>query len=621
MKLMSDDELVGNILTDMVFNIECYPNYFVVAFKHVATGGVVLFETSPEATIDCAKLEWLVYHYKLIGFNSASYDIPLTMAALQGRNAAELCHISNRIVKEELRFSALEQFIGCKLPTRVDHIDLIEIVALAPALETLNGRMHASRVETQPIGVDKHLTREEADYIRDYCIHKLDSTINLYQAVGDQIELRRSMSLQYGVDLRSKSDAQIAEAVLASELEKVNGYRPKKPKLDTNAIIKYQVPAYIAFESNQLNSALALIRDTEFNVEASGAIVMPDNISKLKISMGRSTYQLGIGGLHSTEKSQSIVPNEGQICRDADVCSYYPSLILTLGLYPKQCGKNFASVYKSIVDRRVEAKRAGDKVTADSLKIVCNGSYGKFGSKYSCLYSPALLLTVTLTGQLALLMLIERLENSGISVVSANTDGVVSFFSKELEPQYDAICNWWQQTAGLELEFTDYRALHSRDVNSYIAVKPDGKVKTKGAFTDSGTLKGNARLALSKNPSNQICTDAVIAHLTVGTPIEVTVRECHDVTKFLTVTNVTGGAHKDGVWLGKVIRFYYAENEHSAIRRIANDNLVACTEGCKPLMCMESKTIPKDLDYNWYIKEANSYLYDLGVKVKRRGLF
>ena len=41
-----------------------------------------------------------------------------------------------------------------------------------------------------------------------------------------------------------------------------------------------------------------------------------------------------------------------------------------------------------------------------SKKIQINGSFGKLGSKYSLLYAPDLLLQTTITGQLALLMLI-----------------------------------------------------------------------------------------------------------------------------------------------------------------------------------------------------------------------
>jgi len=86
---------------------------------------------------------------------------------------------------------------------------------------------------------------------------------------------------------------------------------------------------------------------------------------------------------------------------------------------------HFQTIYQKILDDRLAAKNSGDSVTSNTIKIVLNGSFGKLGSKWSILYAPRLLLQVTLTGQLALLMLIEMIEDAGIPVVSANTDGIV----------------------------------------------------------------------------------------------------------------------------------------------------------------------------------------------------
>lgn len=86
-------------------------------------------------------------------------------------------------------------------------------------------------------------------------------------------------------------------------------------------------------------------------------------------------------------------------------------------------------------------------------------------------------------------MLIERLEENGISVVSANTDGIVSAIPKDKERVYNEICFDWMLTTSYELEFTDYKAVASRDVNNYIAVKTDGKIKRKGVFAETGLIR------------------------------------------------------------------------------------------------------------------------------------
>lgn len=59
---------------------------------------------------------------------------------------------------------------------------------------------------------------------------------------------------------------------------------------------------------------------------------------------------------------------------------------------------------------------------------------------------------------------------------------------------YLRVITEWEQKTGLNTEETEYKAIYSRDVNNYVAVKKDGKTKNKGAF---------ALGSLSKNPANE----------------------------------------------------------------------------------------------------------------------
>jgi hypothetical protein len=109
---------------------------------------------------------------------------------------------------------------------------------------------------------------------------------------------------------------------------------------------------------------------------------------------------MGIGGLHSSEQRQALVSDSDHVLIDRDVTSYYPAIILEGNLSPLHLRERdaFIRVFRSIVQRRVEAKKKGDSVVANALKIVANGSFGKLGSRYSVLYSPHLMIQVTLTG-------------------------------------------------------------------------------------------------------------------------------------------------------------------------------------------------------------------------------
>ena len=107
---------------------------------------------------------------------------------------------------------------------------------------------------------------------------------------------------------------------------------------------------------------------------------------------------------------------------------------------------------------------------APSTSRLLNGTFGKLLSKWSIFYAPSEGIQVTVGGQLALLMLIEMLELCGISVVSANTDGLVIKCRRDMEWIRDQIVKWWEQTTGFETEAVNYRALMSKDVNNYIAI-------------------------------------------------------------------------------------------------------------------------------------------------------
>ena len=256
------------------------------------------------------------------------------------------------------------------------------------------------------------------------------------------------------------------------------------------------------------------------------------------------------------------------------------------------------------MNRRLNAKKSGDKVTADTLKICVNGSFGKLGSRYSFLYSPDLLLQTTLTGQLALLMLIESLEQlPGVSIVSANTDGIVIYLKRSRLDDVRNTCADWEIQTSYELEETHYRLIASRDVNNYLAVTTDGQIKRKGVFAAGG---------LMKNPDRNISYTAVAELLANNTPIENTIKNCKDVTQFVTVRKVTGGAVWQEQELGKAVRFYYSNevDAQTTINYKKNGNKVPNSDGARPLMTLGD--FPKDIDYQVYIDYANKLLEQIG---------
>ncbi len=665
----------------LIFDIESYWNYFCIAFKGSDSGKVVYFELDEDdypqfKQNELDKLDWIIRNFTIISFNGISYDIPILTLALSNLPPSQMKIATNLIIQGDrengilpMRPNEILKRFRLKKLKEVDHIDLIEVAPLDASLKVYAGRLHCKRVQDLPYHPETILTNNQKLVVRWYCLNDLENTILLYKDLEPAIQLREQIGVRYGVDLRSKSDAQIAESIIEKEIYNFTGIYPKRPENVeemVGTVHRYNVPSYINYQTSNMQWVLRAVTESMFFVGNSGRIVMPDILNDLEIPIGNGIYRMGIGGLHSSEKTIAHLADENYMIVDRDVASYYPRIILNLGLYPKHLGPVFLDVYNGIVTRRLQAKKDGDKLTAETLKITVNGSFGKTGNKYSLLYEPSLVIQTTITGQLSLLMLIERLFLNGFDVLSANTDGIVTKVHVEQKDNFDLIIKQWENDTGFDTEEAKYLALYSRDVNNYIAIKDTKKTDIK----DRVKLKGAYGMAdLRKTPQTEICNEAVIKYLLDRTPIAKTIENCTDITKFVTLRKVRGGAVKqyaphvpskylamqkqellkelkveansEGLYhvtpfdcydlddaydikikeltvpekieyLGSTVRWYYANNIDGEIVIASSGNKVPKTDGAKPIPDLPSE-FPDDINYEWYIQESYSILQDIGA--------
>jgi hypothetical protein len=638
-------------------DVECYRNYFLVKAPGYS------FEVRPHWQVpNVMGLRFFLAANEIVTFNGNHYDVPMIAACLHlitsnpNITSRDLCAslkaYSDSIIVGRVRGWQFYKQNNIPELNWLKHIDLFEVApGVGIGLKMYMGRMHSETLQDLPVDPMANLTVDEMDITENYCGNDLAGTKGLQETIKGRLELRRQISADLGVDVMSKSDAQISEATIIAKL----GYRPQKVSYPHGYQFHYQAPPFIKFRTQQMQQVLATVLTNAFTVndvdqlkmpgdtdevlDADGrkiktGIIIPPAVAALRPAMGSSVYKFGIGGLHSQEKSIFHLTEPGKwSLSDHDVASYYPSLILLMNMYPGAIGEAFGAIYRSVYVERLHAKnmasackKAGDtegakrwKTIADSLKIVLNGAFGKLGSKYSILFAPELLIRTTITGQLALLMLIEDMELAGIPVVSANTDGIIVKTPAGLEATRDAILRAWEAATGLETEETKYTAVFSRDVNNYIAFKPDGTHKAKGCFGESGVSPEAS--PTGKNPDIDICSDAVIAFLARGTPLYTTIRGCTDIRKFLTVATCSGGGYWEGTGevLGKTVRWYYGKNSTHAIRstKLRNGqtvgNMVAGSTGSVPCMRLPS-TLPDDIDYAFYEREAYKMLGTIGVR-------
>lgn len=565
----------------VVFDCETYPNFFLVSFKNLGNQKLLNIIIDGEDAVispeDKRLLISVMAQRLTIGFNSLNFDIPVILAAIIGKTPLQITKLANKIIKNSLpQFMSL-QLLGIDLPQNWETLDIIQpSPAIKTSLKVYGTRMASKKLQDLPIAPGTYLTEEEKEIIISYCENDLDTTAELYFSILKDLELREFMSKEYRMDLRSKGGAQIAEAVVKKQFKLNNHHIPKYKE---GIQIKYKAPDYIQFETEQLQNLKKLVEEKEYKLDVNGYVKIKTKFPI--ITLGNTKYTVALGGLHSKE---NYLYEKRKVIL-SDVISYYPSIILRDELYPKNIGEKFLAFYKQLYFKRIKAKAKGNKLIADSLKLILNSTFGKFSSKWSVMFSPQTMLQITMTGQLALLMLIERLTLSGYEVISGNTDGIVLIEQKGFQEHLD----WWMEKTKFELENDHYDGLFARDVNNYF-IWSDKDLKMKGCFTPPN---------LRKNPEHPIVYKAIINKVMDDIPFRETIEDSIEIETFLSARKVNGGAVWNNEELGSVVRWYYGRKGNT-IHYKTNNNKVPKTENAIPLMDLPEE-LPKDIDYDHYI--------------------
>jgi len=609
----------------IVWDIEIFANVLLFCGRVLENRNVIaIWHDDPDALANIRAV--FDSGCTMVSFNGIKFDTPVTSALLAGKDISTVKMIANSIIEHQMQPWEAQRRFGIP-DLKFDHIDLIEVAPSFVGLKAYGARMHMRWLKDLPFEHDAVITPEQRPFVQEYCINDLDTTEELYRRLEFQLNLRRQMGVEYKCDFRSKSDTQMAEAAFIKRLN-----LPRNNKRLPKSIV-YDAPPYIQFEDPTIQGIFDRVKETVFPInQKTGHVELPDFLGKEQIKLNSGTYQLGVGGIHSThDKKVCYVATKDYVVTDIDAASFYPSIWVLWGEVSGDYNEALTEEYSKIYYRRLKAKADGDKDTAEGLKVPINGSFGKLLSHYSPMYGPTLGLFITLTGQFTLLMLIAWLEKVGAVALSANTDGIAMGYPAELKETVERVVSDFEKLTKFSFEYTPYRVLAMKDVNNYIAVKTDRKVKAKGIY---------APLDLKKNPTASVCANAVCEWLAKGTPFIDTIKSA-PFTDFISARSVTGGGvqgtklitlkdlAKDpldsynsvvgtegGEYLGKVVRWYQSTDEQmECIRYQTNGNKVPKTDGARACMIIENKVAhPSDLNYNTYLKEAISIAINVGCK-------
>lgn len=579
--------------TVFVYDIEVFQNIFHCSAINTETKEIHKFEISPRKN----QLSELISFFKQVnlpvswndnyttncsidsdkifcGYNNLHYDNPVINYIIEYEHVlAEnpVPVITNSIfnLSREITNSGenIEKWKRWKYQVWFDSFDILTMLysnKLRVGLKEIQVTMQYKNVQEFVCDWSKPLPIEDFDSMIDYNINDIESTSALLDRCKKDIDLRLAIEDEYGVKVLSKDGVNIGMKILTHKYLEKTGltWWDIKDLRSPQAYIplKDVILPFIKYDSPILKSVLD---------EMKTQVVSPGRKGYEKnFVFGGLRYTVGVGGIHSKNDPEIIIPAEDEMLIDIDVASLYPSMLIEYGFYPKHLGPEFLEVYSQIRSERIEAKHNGDKIKDSTLKLALNGLSGNLQNEHNFCYSPFAVMQIRINGQLLLLMLAEKLVELGCRIVQANTDGLFVLLKKSIYDKVNIVCREWEQLTKLTLEEDRFEAMYQYAINDYIAVK-EGYAKKKHEFRDfiavmdpktgdhikygATNAKGETyrnmdeirkdyiktkgmfitEVLLGKGLSPKIIPEAIIKYFVDGIPVEDTVKGCTDIKKFL----------------------------------------------------------------------------------------
>ena len=286
-------------------------------------------------------------------------------------------------------------------------------------------------------------------------------------------------------------------------------------------------------------------------------------------------------------------------------------------------------IFENVVNRRLEAKKQGDKTTANALKLVVNTTYGAMLNQYNDLYDPLMGRSVCITGQLFLLELANHLhvDIPDLKVIQCNTDGIMVEFDDKYYDEVREILAEWQERTGFELEEDVIKFVAQKDVNNYLEIQANGSIKTKGGYLVRGLAPAGA---FNVNNNACIVATALKEYFVNGTPVEETINGCDDVYQFQIIAKA-GAKYREAyhlvdgekVPIQKVNRVYATKDErYGKLFKVKAENDSTAKIEMLPEHCIidnDNKLTINDVDKTFYIEMAKKRINDfLGIKPEKK---
>ena len=580
-----------------IFDLEVFKHGWLAAFKNTNTGEFHDFINSPEDLKEWMDKQKLI----LCGWNNKHYDNNILKAMYHGFSIEDIKELNDWIIAgnqgwEWSKWNYHKQTFQA--------YDIKDDMPITLGLKEIEGNLGLPIVESSvPFDLDRPLTDKEWEEVVHYCHYDIEAT--------DQIRLKRQPYLDSKAYVGKLAGLSRAEAISLTNAKLTAANlvgKSAKPKVwgdDT----EYAFPKNLKVKNQEILNFYKVID--------------PTYEARLVTTIAGVEHTLAYGGLHGARPNYRGETNAEWIILNIDVVSYYPSLMIKNGYVSRAVAD--PSDYEKVYHERIAAKKGGDKAKADALKLVLNTTYGAMKNQYNALYDPRMANSVCISGQLYLIDLIEKLEIiDSFELVQSNTDGIMIKLHKSDRDEAETIVKEWEQRTGFEMEYDTVNEIYQKDVNNYVMVNANRKIKVKGGYVknyEGGSIT---------NASIPIVAKAIVDYLVNETSVETTINQATNILDFQFIAK-TGSSYDKTVWrngdsddreVQRVNRVYASlDSDHGALYKVKEnerrkDKIANRLERCyidnENQLVEASKSIPiaELIDVNFYIDMTKRRIQD-----------
>ena len=529
-----------------------------------------------------------------LGYNIREYDQWIFKAILAGFNPYDM---SEHIVKKNLK--------GYQFSSALRNFPLIiyDLLQLNTSLKLLEGFQGHSIYESDiDFNIDHKMTEAELKKMITYNVNDVQETVDLFPMLkGDfdvQMELINEFKLPFNAI--SLTQTQLTAEIMGAERHEY------KDEFNLN------FPSYLK-KIKKYSHIVEWFKGFKTTKEYSDDEKKLIYEQKLKTVVAGVPHVFAWGGLHGALLKYS---GEGYYLH-IDVSQYYPSLMVGHNYFSRSVPEYGKKRYDMMRRESIRLKAFPElKKKRAGYKLCNNKAYGGTKDKYNKLYDPLMANNICVTGQLALLLLIEMLEPY-CQLIQSNTDGlIVKLYSLNDYELIDDICFEWEKMTHVKLAFDPIiTRIYQKDVNNYLFVDEMGKVESKGAYVKE------------LNPLDYdlpIVNKALKEYMINGTPVEKTINAATELIDFQKIIKLTGKydyMKLDGkTYTNKCFRVFAGDAGGTIFKcKLGSSKADKCDKVANtPELCfmhngdIRDVKVPSYLNRQWYIDLAHERLRQFG---------